>query len=232
MTNSFAPEIWLMYPEIKISQKPGNLRLLDFSSLLVKLHGFRRKVVSNFASLLPEPQTSLLSGVFLGVRSRMPEDFVQALRRTGTLHVVVASGYNVAVVAGVLVAGLVKIVSRRWAVPFVLIGIFVYTIMAGAEPPIVRAAIMGSMLIVAQFFGKQYHGFWALLITATLMALVWPLIVFDVGFQLSFAATFGILALSPLIMQNLRRVFGFFGRGLVEELAVTLGAQFAVLPIL
>lgn len=76
MTNSFAPEIWLMYPEIEISQKPGNLRLLDFSSLLVKLHGFKRKVVSNFASLLPEPQASLLSGILLGVRSRMPEDFV------------------------------------------------------------------------------------------------------------------------------------------------------------
>lgn len=226
------PEIWLMYPDIQIVAKEDDLGFLSPNRLLALIHRFRRKIVSNFSSMLPEPQASLLSGVLLGMRSRMPEDFSQALRYTGTMHVVVASGYNVTVVTGVMTYLLLQIISRRWVLPFATLGIVAYTIMAGADPPIVRAAIMGMLTLLGQFFGRAYHGLWALALTALAMAIVTPFVVFDIGFQLSFAATFGILTITPVLLFWLRRLLGFLGRTLVEEFGVTLGAQLAVLPII
>jgi competence protein ComEC len=232
LTDSGKPEMWLMYPDIVIVERLNNSNSGVFRGIISKLYKFRRCIEFNFADLLPEPHVSLLSGVLLGVKGRLPDDFYQALRSTGTMHVVVASGYNVTVIAGVLVEVLVLFVSRRWVIPLAIVGIFGYTVMAGADPPIVRAAIMGSLLVAAQFFGKAYHGFWALILTGVLMAVVWPLIVFDVGFQLSLAATFGILALTPVILRGVRRMIGFLGKGVAEELAVTLGAQLMVLPVI
>ncbi|MCH7951929.1 ComEC/Rec2 family competence protein [Patescibacteria group bacterium] len=232
VTDSGSPQIWLMYPNIQLVQAERGLRLTGVGRFVSALHQTRRRIVSQFGDLFPEPQASLLSGVLLGVRGRMPEQFSRALRRTGTLHIIVASGYNVTVVAGVLASVLVRFLSRRWAIPLVLVGIGAYTLMAGADPPIVRAAIMGTLLLAGQFFGRPYHGLWALVLTAAVMLLLSPLLVFDVGFQLSLAATFGILALRPVIVRGIERFARFFGREAVEGLSVTLGAQLAVLPIL
>jgi competence protein ComEC len=148
------------------------------------------------------------------------------------MHVVVVSGYNVTVVGGVLVALLVQFVSRRWVIPMAFLGIAAYAAMAGADPPVIRTAIMGLLSLTAQFFGRLYQGFWVLVLSALIMALVSPLVVFDVGFQLSFAAMLGIIAVTPVLTSYLRMALGCLGRGIVEEFAVTLGAQLMVLPIL
>lgn len=223
--NSWKSEFWAYYPEISVTEEPRNLaKRADFKGFLFIL---RRQIEGVFKRVLPEPQAALLSGIVLGVKQSMSPKFLQNLRQTGTLHVVVASGYNVSVVAGFLVTVFVWFLSRKKALILAFFGIFAYTLMAGAEPPVVRAAIMGSLAYAAQFLGKQKDGVIALGVSAALMLLVNPLILFDIGFQLSFAATAGILSIFPLLTKRFFR-FPIFG----DDLAVTLSAQAATLPIL
>jgi len=224
------PKMSLMYPTIRVVDKEefgGGFGLISLQAWLSRL---RSRIHQNFSSFLPEPQASLLSGVVLGAKGRIPDDFLTALRRTGTIHVVVASGYNVTMVAGLLSALFLRFLSRRLAIPCVIVGIALYAMLAGADSPIIRASIMGSLAFIAQYFGRQYLAVWGLVAASLLMLVVSPFALFDVGFELSVAATAGILLVSPAILGLLGRVrwFGY----IAEELAVTLGAQLAVLPIL
>ena len=232
MTDSGQTELWLIYPEILTLQETKGVASPLAIRIIASIYAVRQRIQEIFSDLLPEPHASLTAGVVLGVHRSLAQDFERALRQTGTIHVIVASGYNVSVVAGLLMTMLGQFLNRRWVIPLAILGILLYTIMAGGEPPIIRAAIMGSLAFIAQFLGKQYHGLWVLSLTGLLMALISPLLIFDVGFQLSVAATFGILALTPTLTPLLARGARLLGRNLTEDLAVTLGAQLSVLPIL
>lgn len=232
VTDSLRPQLWLWDPTLVVVNQEKIGSYYGFVALKRSLLGVRAKLMQLFGRILPEPQSSLMSGITLGVKRRLPYQFSQALRNTGTLHVVVASGYNVTVVAGVIAVLVVQVLSRRWAIPFILVGVGGYTIMAGADPPIVRAAIMGSLAYVAQMLGRQYTGLWALVVASIVMLMISPLMLFDIGFQLSVAATCGILLLVPIIARKLWVFKKQVGGMIIEEFAVTLGAQLMVFPLL
>jgi competence protein ComEC len=145
---------------------------------------------------------------------------------------VVASGYNVMVVSGVILFILTLFVSRFTAIPFLLLGIFFYSLIAGADPPIIRSAVMGGMAFTAQVLGKEYQGMWALGVVSVLMLLVSPIYLFDVSFQLSVAATAGILLFSPIFRKIFFLVNRNFVGSIIEGICVTLAAQVAVQPLI
>jgi len=192
---------------------------------LLKTRGRIERVIGG---LLPEPQSSLLLGVLFGAKRQMPQEFWQNLRKTGTLHIVVASGQNVTMVARFLIAALVWVVNRRKALVLAIMGVILYVLMVGAEAPVVRAGIMAILTYLAQSLGREEEGMIALLMAAGMMVLMSPLILFDIGFQLSFTATAGILWLYPLVKK--RKFFSLPVLG--EGLATTLAAQLGVMPIL
>lgn len=223
--NRFLNQYALYYPSIwPVSEKES---LINQSKIRGSLFKLRQEVESRFARLLPEPQASLLAGILLGAKQDLPENFRQDLRETGTLHVVVASGYNITVVAGFLLTVLAGRLNRKLALVISLLGIAAYMLMAGAEPPVVRAAIMGGLTYLAMFLGREKDALTGLAAAAMTMLLVHPLILFDIGFQLSFLATAGILFIYPAFKG---RVFRWPWLG--EELRVTLSAQLGVLPLL
>jgi len=129
----------------------------------------RSKLEGIFRRNLPEPEASLLSGIVLGIKSSLPYDFWQALRKTSTLHIVVASGYNVTVVIGTVIKYLAGLIKRSWAVGLGVAAVVVYTLMAGGEPAIVRAAIMGSLAYLGQVLGRKSDGVRLLLAAAGVM---------------------------------------------------------------
>jgi len=223
--NPFQVEFTLNYPAIQVVEKKQTL--ISKIDLKAWLFGVKSSLEQTIERALPEPQSSLLIGILLGSKRQMPEKFLQSLRNTGTIHVIVASGYNITVIAGFLISGLVLFVNRRWALILAFLGIVAYTIMAGAEPPIVRAAVMGSLTYLAQLLGREKDAIVCLFFAATVMLLISPLILFDIGFQLSFLATAGILFIYPLLNG---KIFKFPLLG--DELRVTLSAQIAALPIL
>lgn len=186
----------------------------------------RKRWIDTLQKNLPEPMASLAAGILLGVRSQMPSDFYQALINTGTLHIVAASGYNVNIVAAVIMAGMMTVVSRGWAIGTGVVGIVIYVLLAGASASVVRAGIMGSLTLIAYYFGRPVEARRLLWVVAGLMLLFNPLYIVDIGFQLSFAATAGLLYI-PFNNQapNFR---GF----LANYFYPTLVASVATLPII
>lgn len=226
VTNSFQTQYYAYFPTIREIEKAQRPTL--FSNFKKKLYYFRGRLEEAIEQLLPEPQSSLLNGILLGTKKEMPEKFLKNLRETGTLHIIVASGYNLSVVAGFLVSALVWFVSRKKALIFAFLGVIFYTLMVGAEPPVVRAAIMASLAFGAGYLGRARDGLIALITAALIMLLISPLILFDIGFQLSLMATTGILLIHPLLKE--KRIFNLPVLG--DDLATTLSAQIGVMPIL
>ena len=107
---------------------------------------------------------------------------------------------------------------------------FLYSIMTGFEPPVIRAWIMGSMVSWVKYYGRSVDGFRALVFTALLMVIIWPYFLFSVSFQLSFLATLGLIVFGNSIVVTLNKIFkkeSFF----IEDLGTTISAQVFVLPI-
>jgi competence protein ComEC len=129
----------------------------------------------------------------------------------------VASGYNVTIIIGTIITLIAGLIRRQWAILIGILAVFGYTIMAGAEPAIVRAAIMGSLAYFGQVLGKQSEGIRLLVVAGLTMILVNPFFLLDLGFQLSFMATLGLLLMADHFPQ---------------VIAETTAAQIMVWPII
>ena len=190
---------------------------------------------------LPEPQASLLAGILLGIESGIPEELIEAFRVTGTSHIVAISGFNLTLVAGVFVAIAQHIGKKRHETPIALAGIWIYTVLVGAAAAVARAAVMASLAVIARCDQRSVHGPTSLAGAAFLMSLVNPYILWDVGFQLSLAATLGIMLYTDPLSAALARLTKR-GTGaekaqratgaLSDALIVTLAAQITTTPIL
>ncbi len=199
----------------------------ESNNIQERLFSLRSVVEEKINKFLPEPQASLMDGLLLGVNKDLPADFQTALRKTGTIHVVVVSGYNISVVGGffLLLAGVIK---RRYTLVLALGAIVFYTLMTGASAPTVRAAIMGVLAFLAMLTGRQNWPFYSLLLAAFIMLLVSPRVISEIGFQLSFLATAGIILFEDKISPFFKNAPSPFG----EDLITTLSAQVLVIPII
>jgi len=225
LINKWYSQFSLMYPVIRLVEA-DNKETMSYG-LKQQISRFRQGIEERFNQVLPEPEASLLAGIILGSKKGLPQNFYQALQKTGTLHIVVASGYNVTIIIATIVAYLAGLIKRPMAILIGLAAVGIYTLMAGAEPAIVRAAIMGSLAFGGQILGRKTQGLRLLIAAIMIMLLVDPSIVLDIGFQLSVAATFGLIVLGPRLEPVLGRVW-LVGKNLTE----TTSAQIMVWPII
>ncbi len=186
----------------------------------------RQALDKKISQFLPSPQAELLSGILLGQSKNLPGRLKLALRDTSTLHIVVASGQNLSMVAGFF-TGFSGFIGRRKALLAGVLASIFYTLLSGMQVPILRAAIMFGFASIAQFFGREKDGWWVLLLTAALMLLVNPLWITNLSFQLSFLATFGVIVISPIFLRWFKRL-PIIG----QDLSVTLAAQIMVTPLI
>jgi competence protein ComEC len=214
----------MQYPKITV---------VENDSLLYGLIGnIKEKVRSIYEGSLPPTSGSLLMGIVFGIKSGMPQDFKDALQQAGVYHVVAASGMNVTMVAGAFLGIFGFLLKRQWAMVLSIIGIFFYAFLAGFEPSILRASLMGAIVFSAGIIGRQHLAFWTLGLTGYLMLLWDPGLFSDVGFQLSFLATFGILFIKPAL--NRAESHGKLkdDNPFSEDFKTTVAAQLATLPVL
>jgi competence protein ComEC len=224
----FEEQYWAFFPDIRLLKEEASLiGKTDFQKFLLKTRGQAEKRIRN---LLPSKEASLLLGVVLGVKSQMPENFWQNLRKTGTLHLIVASGQNVAFLSGFLINFLVIFLNRKKAIVLALFLIIFYVLLVGAEPPVVRAGLMVGLAFTAQLLGKEGEVFRFLLLSALLMLIIQPLLLFDLSFQLSFAATAGLILLYPKLKERWPAWPRF--TFLTDGFLISLSAQIMTLPIL
>ncbi len=208
----------LYFPKIQIARNDHNM--IAQSAFYIK-----NKAKALYESVLSPIGASLLLGIIFGGKEGMPETFSDALRTVGVFHVVAASGMNVSFVAGALLALFGKIFRRPIALVAGICGIVFYAFVAGFEPSIVRAAIMAVVAFSASLLGRQYLALFGTAFAGYVMLFLSPFLLFDVGFQLSFLSTMGILLIKPVLPLG-KNMF------LSDDIGTTIAAQIATLPVL
>ena len=239
-------QIKMIDPEIEIlcthTRCVGALHTGYVGEVMIVLGQWRERWVKILQKNLPEPMASLAGGILLGIKGQMPQDFYQALVSTGTLHIVAASGYNVSIVATVLMNLIGVLVTKGVGIGIGIVGIILYVLISGGSASVVRAGIMGSLTLIAYYFGRPAEAKRLLFVTAGVMLMINPLMLIDIGFQLSFVATAGLLYIEPLINNHkfqipcLRRQVQFSNlnihKFLKDYLYPTLAATIATMPVI
>jgi competence protein ComEC len=214
------------FPNIEIKRHNDGNRIKQY------LFGIRRNSVATYERILVPDEAALLAGITLGERANFDKEFTRQMKQSGTTHLVALSGYNISIIAMMILSGaglLLKGGAKFWAA-FAVIVLFV--IMAGAEASAVRAAIMGSIVLLAQYIGRAHSMRNAIAVSAVAMVLWSPNVLrFDLGFQLSFMALIGIVYVKPHIDVLIKR-----GKAGImewrENLSGTMAAQLAVFPVI
>ena len=205
------------------------------------IYALRTKALECIYQLWPDPEASLLAGILLGLESGISEQVQASFRETGTTHIIAISGFNITIVAGLFAKFFGRFLNRRQAAVAALLGIGLYTLLVGADPAVVRAAVMGGLSIFAHQIGRRQHGLNAAALASLIMVAITPGLLWDVSFQLSLAATLGlILYADPLASWFVRAASKFLPVSAVERIAqpvseyflFTLAAQLTTLPVM
>lgn len=225
------------FPEAELLARRGIARVLDGGAVRVRekadvsgyglLYRLRGALESSLRSALPEPHASLTAGILLGTKAGFPAELRAALTVTGTSHIVAVSGFNVVIVAAVVNVVAVRLFGRAWALVPMLAAVWAYIALVGAPPSGVRAALMASLVFVASAVGRLPDRITTLGVAVAAM-LAWdPSLLSDLGFQLSVAATAGLVLFAHRIAERLPLLPG----PLRAALAPALAAELATLPI-
>ncbi len=222
----------LPYPET-VSDPDGSVSTFQRLKFAIyrPLFQLKNKFQSSVAQSLPEPYAAYTNGVLLGTRQNIPEDITDAFNKTSTTHILAISGYNITIIAEVMLGILVLWMRRRAAFWVSVAVIILFTIMTGAGASVVRAAVMGLLLLYSNGHGRWYDPRNSILFAAAVMIFLNPLALrFDVGFQLSFLAVLGLLYIYPLLDRACKKIPN--AKGIKETLLMSLAAQLAVAPLL
>ncbi|HXF43916.1 MAG TPA: ComEC/Rec2 family competence protein [Candidatus Paceibacterota bacterium] len=203
------------------------------SKIKTSLFEIKNAVIGSFQRVLPAKEAAFVSGLTLGERGEFSADFKEAMAKSGTTHLVALSGYNITIIIKSLAILFIWFLSRRFSFVLTVLVIVGFVLMTGAEASVVRAAIMGILAMLAGEVGRLFDFRNAIILAGFLMVLQNPkVLVFDIGFQLSFLALVGIIYLRPAIVRFLKigEDKGFLSWK--ENLLTTASAQLMVAPLL
>ena len=205
-------------------------------------YGLKERLLGLVYRLFPDPEASLLAGILLGVDTGLTRELQDAFKNTGTAHIIAISGFNISIIAGIFVSLFSRVFGKRLGAVLAVLAIAFYTLLVGADSAVVRAAIMGILGLVGRQFGRRNLGLNMLAFAALLMMIWNPLVVGDVGFQLSILATLGLILYAEPLSNLARTVFLKLRvpATTIEQILppisdfvlLTLAAQITTLPIM
>ena len=226
---------YLAYPTVQVTAGQ------DGGGLLGAIYRLRAAGVALVMRLFPAPESQLLAGILLGADSGMPAALSAAFQATGTAHIIAISGFNMAVLSGLFLGLFSKFLTRWWAALAAITALVGYSLLVGGGASVVRAAIMCALAISAAQIGRSAGAFNALLLSAGVMCLFDPNLPWDVSFQLTFAATAGLMLYAGPLQGWFagwarRRLPGWLAERIVapvgEYVLCTLAAQLTTLPLI
>ncbi len=229
--------VYSYMPNAEVTVLPGN----SGNPLVAATYALKAKMLDNVYRIFVDPEASLLAGILLGVDSGLSRPLQEAFQETGTAHIIAISGSNIAIIAAIFVFLFGRAFGPRRGAAVAVLGIFFYTFLVGADPSVLRAAIMAALALVAVQLGRRQFGLNMLALVAAGMALLNPQWLWDVGFQLSFFATLGLLLYGPPLQAATTRFLGrYFPASRAAQLSgyagefvlLTLAAQLTTLPIM
>lgn len=205
------------------------------------LYALKERSLANIYRIFPDPESSLLAGILLGVDTGLTDELQQAFKNTGTAHIIAISGFNISIIAGIFIALFSRLFGSRWGAAVAVFGIIFYTLLVGGEAAVWRAAIMGILALLAKQVGRRQMALNTLLAVAMLMCFANPLFVWDVGFQLSFFATLGLILYAEPFSQFAANLLNrYFPLSTAEKIIqplsdfvlLTFAAQLTTIPIM
>ncbi len=208
----------------KIGEGKGNIAfeyVLSFKSILA----------DHVNTLWHEPHASFMAGLLYGYRGGLGS-LQELFSITGVTHIVAISGYNISLIATILSKLFISLyIPRKRAFFCIVIGIALFVIFTGMSASVVRAGVMGCLVLLAKQLGRASRVANVMVLTAVLMVLQNPFILlWDAGFQLSFLSTLGLVYVSPIIEKWLIKMPEWFG--MKETMIATLSATIATLPLI
>ena len=226
------------YPQIEVLDTGKGFKPLAW------IYSLRNRLSQSLSLALPEPQASLAQGILLGLRGDIPYSLQKAFSRTGTTHLLAISGLNLSILIGMVLAAGIWLFGKRYSIYIWLafLVIWLYAMLTGMQPPVVRSAIMGSLFLIAEYFGRQRSASTALAFAAAVMVGIEPQVLGDASFQLSFLAMAGLIFISPYLQDWGRKaVTAAVGKEgaaaslynfVTDSFAVTLAAVLATWPVM
>jgi competence protein ComEC len=229
----------MFFPEIKIIGKDSRgLTSGVYSGVLWVKEKLRDSIRNNF---LP-PNSSILEGVILGDKNAISQEIKEKFRVTGLSHIIAVSGMHVVISSSIVMIFLIYIgLWRNQAFYGAVIFIIVYVVLVGLPSSGIRAGIMGIIYLLGQKIGRQTVSSRTIVMSAVLMLLINPLLLFyDIGFQLSFLAVLGLIYLEPIIRNFIKLLIFKISKFKVKEknenvimfFSATISAQIFTLPII
>lgn len=210
-----------------VTVQRGGEGSLIISYLLRMKHAFMQLL----EVVIPEPHVALGEGLLLGVKQALGEELETAFRKTGIIHIVVLSGYNVMLVVAFVTTILAFFFSLTTRTIIGVVSIVLFALLVGLSATVVRASIMAVLVLLAPVLGRQYNVLRALCFAGVVMLLINPyLLVYDVGFQLSFMATLGLIVVAPHFETMLMQAPSMLK--VKEFMIATVATQIAVSPLL
>ena len=227
----------MLYPNIEIVETGKGSKPLGW------VYSLRNRLSQTIAEVLPEPQASLAQGVILGIRGNIPQSVSDDFAHTGTAHLLAISGLHLGILAGILLSiGIWLFGRRHYLYIWLALGIiWLYVLITGMHPPVIRAAIMASLFLTAELLGRQRSAITSLAFAAAVMAGISPHLLWDASFQMSFLAMAGLIFIFPPLQALGRRaVRATLGEDraaasianlVSDSFSIILGAILAVWPI-
>lgn len=210
---------------------PKKIRVLEGSGnpLIISADFLRDRMNDLAAATLDRRDAGLVLGLTIGDDRLIPDVIQEDFRTTSLSHLTAVSGANVAMVLAA-VALLLRAfrVSRRSQILVGLFTIGFFAVVTRGEPSVLRASVMASLVLAAFLFGRRNDPLHGLVFAFVALVVFDPFLLWSIGFQLSFAATLGILLITPRVLDRLRGL----PRPVAEALALGIGAQIAVAPLL
>ena len=196
--------------------------------LIRELLFIKHRLIDAIESVLSEPAAGLGEGLLLGVKQSLGEDLSETFRKAGIVHIIVLSGYNIMLIVSFSLFLLARVLPRQARLLTALSLVTLFALLVGLSATVVRASLMAGLFLIASLMYRTYDLTRGLLLAAAVMVWLSPyLLLYDIGFQLSFMATLGLILVAPkleLLVEG--------GFGLKEYLIATVATQIAVLPLL
>jgi len=216
---------------ISVSSNPEIDLISGQNSLYGSVFNLKDRAREVIDTNLSPPQSSLLTAMILGDKGRMSDELKDDLSIAGVRHIVAISGLHILILSSIIISFLLSVgLTRNRAFYLAVLLIFLFIAMIGFSASAVRAGIMGGLFLLAGKLGRAGAGIRSIIIAFLLMLVFNPLLLFyDVGFQLSFLASLGIICLSSFF----DGVFGFVKNNNPRNiLAATFSAYVFTLPVL
>jgi competence protein ComEC len=228
----------IYYPKVEVLSHGHGSEPLQW------IYSLRERLSASLTRALPEPQGSLAQAILLGLRGNVPDSLYEVFSRTGTAHILAISGLHMSIIIAMFLSLGILIFGRRRSIYIwlTLALTWLYALLAGMNPPIIRAAIMGSLFLMAEYLGRQGSAIIALAFAAAVMVGIQPQLLWSASFQLSFLAMAGLVLLYPYFQTWGRKGVGRLFKNkekiiptasiVTDGFGATLAAIVAVAPLI